>query len=119
MDLEKQVENVKNLLVLLTLLAPLTATASQDTGNAVYDYCISIIPKIIHSTKSVTLKSLELVPAGYNVSNVNGSPSVNCTYTGVTQDTQYYAEPGHADYNTVAIFAALNLTSKKLIVEVI
>lgn len=107
---------MKRLLVSLALLAPLAAASAQDTGNAAYDFCINIMPEM---TRTSGLKNLDLLPDGYNISNVNGAPSVNCMYSAVTQHTLYYAQPGHAGYNTVTVFATLNLTTKKLSFEVI
>lgn len=92
---------MKKLLVTLALLMPLTAFATEKD---IHDFCINIMPEM---TRTSGLTNLYLIPEGYNLSNANGAPSVNCMYSAVTSGG-----------TSVTVFATLNLSNKKLTFEI-
>lgn len=98
---------MKTLPVLLALLTPFAASSAQDTGNTAYAFCINIMPEM---TRTSGLKNLDLLPDGYNISNVNGTPSVNCMYSAVAQRP--------TGRTSVTVYATLNLSTKKLSFEI-
>lgn len=93
---------MKKLLVLLALLAPLTAFATEDDAK---DVCIYLITNI---TRNYDVSNLDLIPDGYNASGYKGSPAINCMYSAVTPKG-----------TSVIVYATLYTATNKLSVEII